>query len=130
RILLWQSGSEQVEIAAEENIAEWMTYYQPGAKYPLVDSTRAVQVMSSGQPRTFLVNDAEISTRERTNHIADGVRSAAAVPIMAGDECLGCLAFHSRQVRRFNQETIRVARELATQAAHAIDRARLYGQLR
>ena len=42
---------------------------------------------------------------------------------------MGILSFLSRSGRRFSPNTVRIGQELAAQVAHAIDRARLFGQL-
>lgn len=129
RILLWHPATEQVELTAEENVADWQTFYQIGDRYPIADWPTQLQAMHSGMPKGFLISDNEVSARERANHVADGIKSLYIIPIMIGEECLGTLTLHARQLRRFSAESVRVGRELAAQAAHAIDRARLVGQL-
>jgi len=130
RILLWSEGADHFELAAEENVPDWLTYYQIGDRYPVADWPSARFVIAERKARTYVVSDAEISARERANHVADGVKSFALVPIVIGDECLGCLALHSRLSRRCTTDTVRIGRELATQTALAIDRARLVEKLR
>jgi diguanylate cyclase (GGDEF)-like protein len=71
-----------------------------------------------------------LAPRERANHVADGVRSLVIVPIVVNKETLGCLVLYSAQTRRFKDDTVRFGTELAEHAAHAIDRARLFRQLR
>ena len=130
RILLWNDGSDRVELAAEENVADWPTFYQLGDRYPLADWPTIRHVMATRMARSYLVSDSGITARERANHVADGVGSFGAIPIVIGPDCLGCLALHSRADRGFSQDTMRVGLELATQVAHAINRARLFKQLR
>lgn len=52
--------------------------------------------------------------------------SVLALPLMAGDRCLGILEAHSSQVRAFDQNEIRTAQTIASQAAIAVQNADLF----
>ena len=55
-------------------------------------------------------------------------RAAVVVPMRARGRMLGAIAIASFGDRRFNDDDVRVLRELARRAAFAVDNARLYGE--
>ena len=129
RILIWHRETDQFEVAAEETCEGWQTFYSVGERYPMADWPSARGVAVTQSPRGYLVSDPELSARERANHMADQIGSLHTLPINAGETCVGCLVLTSRSTRRIGPNAVRLGRELAAQAAHAIDRARLFGQL-
>jgi len=129
RILIWHQDTDQFEVAAEQTDEGWQTFYSIGERYPVADWPSARGVVLTQSPRGFLVTDPELSSRERANHMADQIGSFHTLPIIAGNTCVGCLLLTSRSNRRIGPNAIRLGRELAAQAAHAIDRSRLFGQL-
>jgi len=129
RILIWHQEADQFEVAAEQTDEGWQTFYSIGERYPVADWPSARGVVLTQSPRGFLVADPELSARERANHMADQIGSFHTLPINAGDTCVGCLLLTSRRTQRIGPNAIRLGRELAAQGAHAIDRARLFGQL-
>jgi diguanylate cyclase (GGDEF)-like protein len=130
RIWLWHPVTRQIELVTEELNPSWRSFYQRGEHYPTLEWTSMESVLHTREMRTFNVADAQLTPRERANHVADGARSLALMPITVNKEALGCLALYSSQTRRFQPDTLQFGSELAEQAAHAIDRARLYRQLR
>lgn len=130
RIVIWHPATDEVEIAADETIDDSGTLYRVGERYPCADWPSYRAVMTDGELRAFSISALDVTARERANHLADGIRSVIACPIVAGPETLGGLMLHCWAGDRFGPEAESLARELAGQAAHAIDRARLFGQLR
>jgi PAS domain S-box-containing protein len=60
-----------------------------------------------------------------------GIVSAMVVPLAARERTLGAIAFASAESGRvYGEEDLRLAEELGTRAAMAVDNARLYGRLR
>ncbi len=60
-----------------------------------------------------------------------GVRSAMLAPLVARDRTIGVVAFYSsRPGRRYDEDDLALARELASRAALAFDNARLYREAR
>src|SRR6185503_7854387 len=57
---------------------------------------------------------------------AEGIASAAAAPLVAGNRVLGALAIGTRALRHFPAEEMSLLQSLADQAAIAIDNARLF----
>ncbi|HKG26941.1 MAG TPA: sensor domain-containing diguanylate cyclase, partial [Thermomicrobiales bacterium] len=129
RIALWRQDADGVELAADRTVDDWSSLYVPGERLPLVDWPSYRDAMVRGLIRAFHTSDAEIHARERANLLADGIHSATVIPIAIGEESRGFLALHARTRRRFGEGPRRFARELAAQAAAAIDRARLFEAL-
>ena len=130
RILLWQKEMDQFEIAAVQHHRDWQMYYRHGDRYPAADWPSVKSVMQSRSGRGLLVTDSEVNARERYNHAADHIQSFHSFPIIVGEEAVGALTLLSRERRRFSAHAVRVGLEMSGQAAHAIDRANLFGQLR
>jgi diguanylate cyclase (GGDEF)-like protein len=82
------------------------------------------------EPLNLLVDGDELTPKERDDFAGTGTRSFLMVPLVIGDESLGVLNLYSRQPARFSTSDVRLARELATQVALAIDRARLHEAVR
>ncbi len=130
RVLLWHKEQDQFEIGAMQSVRDWQMLYQVSDRYQVTDWPSCRAVMQSAAPRGFHVSDQELSARERANHVADGIQSFHSFPIMLGDSATGVLSLMSRRRRRLPAHAIKIGQELASQAAHAIDRANLFGQLR
>ena len=130
RILMWQKEHDRFEVAAVQHVRDWQMYYRTGDRYPTGDWPSVKSVMQSRVPRGLLVSDSEVTARERYNHAADHIQSFHSFPIIVEENAVGVLTLLSRHKRRMSSNAIRIGREMAIQAAHAIDRARLFGQLR
>jgi signal transduction histidine kinase len=119
--------------AREELLAELQRRYPPRTDSP----QPAARVLRTGQPELIAdVDDAVIAAAA----VDDGhaallrsleLRSYLAVPLVARERTLGVigLAFAESR-RRYGPEELRVAGDLASRAALAIDNARLYQQAR
>ncbi|MDQ2683434.1 MAG: diguanylate cyclase, partial [Chloroflexota bacterium] len=129
RILLWHKDQDRFEIGASQSVHDWQMYYQISDRYPSADWPTCRAVLKDKTARGFLVTDQEMTARERANHVADQIQSFHSFPIAIGLEVVGVLSLLSRTRRRFAPHAVRIGHELAAQAAHAIDRARLFGQL-
>lgn len=126
RIALWREDVDAAELAADATVDDWSSLYRPGERLPLADWPSYREAMAHGRIRAFHASDPDIHARERANLLADGISSAVVIPIVIGEQGQGFLALHARQRRRFGEGARRFARELAAQAAAAIDRARLF----
>ena len=129
RIFLWHKDLDRFEIGAMQSVRDWATYYQISDTYPSADWPTCRVVLKDKVARGYLITDPDLTARERANHVADQIQSLHRFPIVVGEEAVGILSFLSRSGRRFSPNTVRIGHELAAQAAHAVDRARLFGQL-
>ena len=57
------------------------------------------------------------------------LQAVAGIPLRAGDNVLGAVTFIFAQPREFSREEVTFMKTVAGQAAQALERARLYGQL-
>ena len=130
RIWLWHRSTQQIELISEAGPLDRTSYYQRGERYGTAELPGVACAIESGTLRSCLLDDAEMTSHEVSNHNADGVSSVSMLPILVGEETLGVLGLYSSQMRRFPLPTVQFGQELAEQAAHAIDRARLYRRLR
>jgi diguanylate cyclase (GGDEF)-like protein len=125
QIALWRPGSMEVQVAASESCGLDLRTVA-GDIILLADRPSMQATLETGQPRTFLVDDPAISARERAAYVFEGAGSVLIVPLMFGAECFGCLSLASSHRRRFSPDAVRFGHDLATQAAQAMDRARLF----
>ncbi|HOU15074.1 MAG TPA: PAS domain S-box protein [Anaerolineae bacterium] len=89
----------------------------------------AGRVAQTGQPiiANDLPNDSRFYNPSAAN---EGLLACASVPLVVGGKIIGTLDIHSKTNRHaFNEEHIHVLNMLASQAAIAIENARLYEQL-
>ncbi|MCD6594963.1 diguanylate cyclase, partial [bacterium] len=83
-------------------------------------------VASSGQP--LIVPDVKKDSRFISTDL--DVRSEMAVPLIVGGQIVGVLDVESKDVNRFSEQDLWFLSSLAAQASLAIDRAKLYQQLK
>ena len=129
RILLWHKDQDRFEIGAVQTVRDWQMYYQVSDQYPSADWPTSRMAIRDNATRGYLVSDPDVTARERANHDADQIQSFHTFPINVGNEVVGVLSLLGRAKRRFSPDNVRIGQELAYQAAQAIDRARLIGQL-
>lgn len=106
-----------------------------GRRYPQDPDTKmgALAVIRTGEAQ--LVPDISDKLLEQAARDPDhlsllrelGMRSAMVVPLSARGRTFGAITFVSAESgRRYTQEDLTIARELADRAAYAVDNARLY----
>ncbi len=107
-----------------------------GLSQEVIEGTRdrigesiAGRVAQTGQP--IIANDLPNNARfDNPSAGNEGLLACASVPLSVGGRIIGTLDVHSKVDRNaFNEEHIRILSLLASQAAIAIENARLYGQL-
>ncbi len=104
-----------------------------GIAYPL-RSARAVETLigraiTSRQPFVYRSGSGRDQVQPFVQE-ARGPRSALFVPMIAGDRVVGAAAVHTFRERAYDQGDIVVLQALASQAAVAIENARLFEQTR
>jgi diguanylate cyclase (GGDEF)-like protein len=125
-IALWIKETDEVEIAAEQNVDGWPSIYTPGTRLELSEWPTSREVLITGKPRVFVIDDADVPIHEKTAYLIDGTQSSMIVPLLLGKDVLGLLSLHSRQRQRFSTHALRFGKDLAAQAAQATDRSRLF----
>ena len=75
-----------------------------------------------------LVND--VSTDPRYIPVVDDVRSELVIPLLLKDRCIGVFDLESPELNAFTQRHVEILGILASQAAVAIENARLYETVR
>jgi sigma-B regulation protein RsbU (phosphoserine phosphatase) len=72
----------------------------------------------------------DVSTDPRYVHLVEDVRSELVVPLLIKDRCIGVFDLESPELQAFTKEHKELMMLLASQAAVAIENARLYEQVR
>ena len=101
---------------------------------PSPDSPQGVyQVVRTGQPELYpdipdeMIRAAAVDDEHYNEIVAIGMRSAIVVPMITRGRTLGALTWvNGRSGRRFDEQDVELAQELARRCATAIDNARLY----
>ncbi|HEU5321281.1 MAG TPA: GAF domain-containing protein, partial [Methylomirabilota bacterium] len=105
------------------------------------DALRSLQRLTVGQglvgtlvAERVPVVTADMPADPRTRHAdvlrAAGLESFAGVPLLVGDRVLGALAIAARARRLYTEEEVSLLQSLASQAAIAIENARLFSEER
>ncbi|MGH2530998.1 MAG: diguanylate cyclase [Thermomicrobiales bacterium] len=128
-ISLWRADADEIEVAAVRVETDWPLRTGPGAVVSLADRPSTRAAIETGEARTFLVDDPSVPARERATYVFEGARGVLVVPLILGNERLGCLSLTSSHRHRFDDDALRFARELAAQATQAMDRARLFSAI-
>jgi PAS domain S-box-containing protein len=103
---------------------------------PNPDSPQGVyQVVRTGQPELYpdipdeMIRAAAVDGEHYDEIVAIGMRSAIVVPMTTRGRTLGALTWvNGRSGRRFDEQDVELAQELARRCATAIDNARLYSE--
>lgn len=95
-------------------------------RIPLSTIPGLASCIERGLPVQWSVEDPP--TQQDKSYLADLRRASSvlALPLMAGDRALGIIEAHSSQVRHFDQNEIRTAQTIASQAAIAVQNADLF----
>ena len=73
---------------------------------------------------------ADVSTDPRYINLVDDVRSELVVPLLVKERCIGVFDLESPELDAFNKRHVEILTLLASQAAVAIENARLYEEIR
>lgn len=88
----------------------------------------AGDVISRCEPR--IVNDYQTSDMRRQEFANVGITAVVSVPLTIADRCIGVIGVMDKgSGRKFNGDDINVLSIISTQAAVAIENARLFGEL-
>ena len=115
---------------ARQPLAERLREFPPGPQ-----SVGIPRVLRTGRPEIFYeVTEENIPALARDEEHASilrelGMKSSIAVPLIARGRTIGALTFSStRPGRRYTDEDVAYAQEIASRAALAIENARLYAR--
>ncbi len=129
-IELWHPDADETELVAQHYVADWLdSKSNVGSHFPLADWPLTHRVMTRRQAVRFDESDTSLTAHERAVLFNDNTRSGFAVPIVLDDRCLGVFSLYSRQSNAFSDRAVTLGRDLAGQAALAIERAQLHAQL-
>lgn len=98
---------------------------------PPNDAERALVAKALSSRRQVLryAGDADIPPAHQEYYAQTKITAEMAIPMIAGDRVIGAMVWiEARNPRRFSDSDVRLAQTLTTQAAIAIENARLYRQ--
>jgi diguanylate cyclase (GGDEF)-like protein len=129
-IELWHQELDEIELIAQQYIPDWLdSKTNIGTHFPLADWPLTRRVLETREPLIFDKANTELTEYEREHLFDDGTQSGFAVPILLDDRCLGVFSLYSRQPAAFSPRVVALGRDLAGQAALAIERAHLHAAL-
>jgi len=102
---------------------------QPGQIFSLDDYPATVRVLHTREPLVIRLSDPAADPAEVALMREFGVKTYLMLPLVARDKVIGLVGLqdHERE-REFSFDELRLAQTLVTQAAVAIDNARLFGE--
>jgi diguanylate cyclase (GGDEF)-like protein len=129
-IELWMPERNATILAAQQAVPDWPNEKNNiGMVLPIEDWPTTRQILTSGQAMIFVENDPTLSDHERIGLFDLNTRSGLVVPIVVDGQSLGTLSLFSRQANAFSSRTVEIGQDLASQAALAIERARLHAAI-
>ena len=122
--------------SAETGQLSYPLVYDEGERYdepsrPLEADPRVASVIQSGTPRLIHRESGEYVGVTPKNPIGNRSKSSASLliaPLRSGERIIGTITAHSYQPRAYTDEHLGLLTGVATQAAIAIENARLYEQ--
>ena len=106
---------------------------QVSRREPLVTHPYCQGALNQGIPVVLHSDDPDVSPAERDYLLMDFIQSLCLVPLKAGEHIMGILQLgemRNNDREPFNQEKIRLAVNIADQAASALHRANLYKRIK
>jgi diguanylate cyclase (GGDEF)-like protein len=129
-IEIWHPDRDATQLIAQQAIADWANSKDNvGTFFPIDDWPMTRRILTTRQPLLFDEADPTLSDYERTILFDDSTRSGFSVPIVVDDQSLGVLSLFSRQPNAFSTRSLALGQDLASQAALAIERARLHAAI-
>jgi diguanylate cyclase (GGDEF)-like protein len=98
--------------------------------YPLADYPQTRQVLDSGMATIIDTADPEADRHEVSYLRSIGQRSMTIVPLVAAGTTIGTLELTSERSGAFDARGVEIATMLASEAAMALENARLYDEIR
>ena len=113
---------EKLEIAAVYGLSD--KYFKKGPLY--LKTSPIDQVVQNGEVVTIfdLRNDPRVHYGEEAKR--EGIVSSASVPLMLKEESIGVIRVYTSELHKFDENELRLLAALGSQAAIAIENARLH----
>jgi PAS domain S-box-containing protein len=129
--MLERKALAHVDPTVRQRAIDLSTRYPPDPNAP----QGIYHVVRTGQPELYpdiseeMLRAAAVDEEHYREIMAIGMRSAIVVPLATRGRTLGTLTWvNSRSGRRFDQQDVELAQELARRCATAVDNARLYSE--
>lgn len=123
--------TQQPRVEAEyrtPEIARWIMPRWLGQPLAPAERTLVERAIETRRPMIFYQGQA-VPEAHHSYFESLGITAEMVLPMIAGDRVIGCMLWiETRSVRKFSDSDVRLAQTLTTQAAIAIENARLYRQ--
>ena len=124
-IYQWDPESSELVCMADVGRESWPYPLEPGYRFPVPPDSAFRPFVESEEASSFTLLDQALHPQLRKDMEQSRGKASAIFPLRADDQLLGIAAFYSVEPHPFDDETIRVGREVATQTALAIRSSRL-----
>ena len=129
-IELWFPERDETILAAQQTVPDWpVGSLYVGKPFPIGHWPSTQYVIETQRPYVFGTSAPDLTDYERQIVFSGGTKSGFAVPIVVENQSLGILSLFSRQPHAFSSRALLLGQDLASQAALAIERARLHAAL-
>ncbi len=127
---LWHREQGIFEVVADESTNDWSEPGIEGARFPEDDTQAYLYARTSREPLVQRRDDPDLPDERVALMDEWGARGLVIYPIWADDTCFGLMQLLSRSATAFDEDAIRLGKEMAAQAALAIQNARLLAESR
>ncbi|MFL5762213.1 MAG: diguanylate cyclase [Thermomicrobiales bacterium] len=129
-IELWYPETDETLLIAQEYVEDWLGPDHSGSRLSLADWPTSKRVIVEQQPLAFDADADFLTPKERDIFSSYDTRSVLIVPLLIDNGCVGIISFYARRASAFPPRAVRIGQDLASQAALAIERARLHEALK
>jgi two-component system phosphate regulon sensor histidine kinase PhoR len=127
-VTLWRLDSEQRELVIEEGTGVDLILRAQHSAIDL-DARPSLVARAARIHEPVISNNVEIDPHYLFDSALPHTQAEMALPLMRGDKMLGLLDIQSDRINAFGPGEARLLQNIATQAAIALDNARLYADL-
>jgi diguanylate cyclase (GGDEF)-like protein len=124
-IYQWDPESSELVCMADVGRPGWPYRLEVGYRFPVPEDSAFRPFLEARDASSFTLLDQALHPQLRKDMEQSRGKASAIFPLRADDQLLGIAAFYSLEPHPFDDETIRVGREVATQTALAIRSSRL-----
>jgi diguanylate cyclase (GGDEF)-like protein len=124
-IYQWDAASAELVCMADVGRDCWPYQLEAGYRFPVPADSPFRPFVETDEASSFTVLDQALHPRLREDMEQSRGKASAIFPLRADDQLIGIACFYSLEPHPFDEETLRVGREVATQTALAIRASRL-----
>jgi diguanylate cyclase (GGDEF)-like protein len=124
-IYQWDADAGELTCMADTGREGWPYQLEIGYRFPVPADSPFRPFVEADDASSFTLLDQAMHPRLREDMEQSRGKASAIFPLRADDQLIGIACFYSLEPHPFDEETIRVGKEVATQTALAIRASRL-----